>query len=163
MNCKKLFMDFKLSLMRIIIILISFFWLQLSFAQNIDIRVPSKVGNKYSIIDENEKEIFPAEFDDIKIDNENKLILLSKSGLWGVFTWDGKMLLNHVMTNTGKGNRQTPTIQKVKNGNSMYAKSSDSGLLAISDPHAKVVYYVNPNKRKENYKPYAVQRSDNSS
>lgn len=131
--------------------------------QNSDFRLPYKVGNKYSIIDGNEKEILPSEFDDLKIDNDNKLILLSKSGLWGIYTWDGKILLNHVMTNTNKNHHQIPTIQKVKNGNSNYSRVSDSGLLAISDPHAKVVYYVNPNIRKENYKPYAVQKNDDMS
>lgn len=155
-------MGFKLWYVKVVIILFSFFYLQMSFAQNMDIRVPFKVGNKYSIIDENEKEILLAEFDNIKIDNDHKLILASKTGLWGIYTWDGKMLVNHLMTNTGKGHHQIPTIQKVNNGNSVYAKTSDSGLLAISDPHAKVVYYVNPNKRKDNYKPYAVPRNDNS-
>ncbi len=119
-------------------------------------RIPLKVVDKYGVIDENEKEIFPVEYDDIKLYNDQKILLLSKNGLWGVYSFSGQKLLDHVMAKVGSGYGQS-IVERVKITNSGLSSKSNSGLIAINDFHANVKYYVNPNKLLPTYKPYGNQ------
>lgn len=133
-----------------------------SIAQKSILRLPFKVGNKYAIVNENEKEIVPPLYDDVRILQDFKILLLNKGGLWGIFDFNGKLLLDHVISATGQGYLGAPLIEKVKNGNCQYSKTADTDLLAITDQYANVKYYINPNKTLVKYKPYAFARGENT-
>ena len=159
MSCKKLYMAFKYQEMKFfkpILFVLFFFSTSLVIGQKSEWLIPLKVGDKYALIDENEKEIFPAEYDDIKVYNDQKILLLSKNGLWGVYSFSGQKLLDHVMAKIGSGYGQS-IIENVKITNSGLSSLSNTGLIAINDFHANVKYYVNPNKLLPSYKPYSNQ------
>ncbi len=160
MSSKNLFMAFKNQEMKnfnpVLFILFFFSTSLLVNGQKSEWRIPLKVGAQFAVIDENEKEIFPAEYDDIRVYNDQKILLLSKNGLWGVYSFSGQKLLDHVMAKVGSGYGQA-IVEQVKIANSGLSSKSNSGLTAINDFHANVKYYVNPNKLLPSYKPYSNQ------
>ena len=89
-------------------------------AQIADVRVPFKAGLKYGVQNANEKEIIAPLYDDVAIDNELKLIMLKKEGLWGVFDWTGKKILDFIISAQGQGYAGRPEIKRVYNGNQEY-------------------------------------------
>ena len=131
-------------------------------SQQEKIRLPFKVGNKYTIIDENDKEILPPVYDDFRILKEYGVILMVKDGFCGVYDLDGKVILNHNIFCPGKPPYSTlPIVEPVNNGNVMNSKIKSTGLLSIRDENAKLVYYVNPNKILKIYKPFSTEMNRN--
>lgn len=131
-------------------------------SQQEKIRLPFKVGNKYTIIDENDKEILPPVYDDFRILKEYGVILMVKDGFCGVYDLNGKVILNHNIFCPGKPPYSTlPIVEPVNNGNVMNSKIKSTGLLSIRDENAKLVYYVNPNKILKIYKPFSTEMNRN--
>ncbi|HLO52876.1 MAG TPA: hypothetical protein VK169_01235 [Saprospiraceae bacterium] len=124
-------------------------------SQQEKIRLPFKVGNKYMIINENDKEILPPIYDDFRILKEYGIILMVKDGFCGVYDLDGKVILNHNIFCPGKPPYSNmPKVVRVKNGNSWHSDFTTTGLLSIRDNQEQIVYYVNPNKILSVYKPF---------
>jgi len=119
-----------------------------------DIRVPIKSAMKMGVIDGNEVVIVPTIYENVAIYPEFKLVLLNKDGLWGVFDWKGKMILDHTISANGQGYNGRPEIMRVKNGNQEFKGVSTTGLLCVIDLFANVRYYVNPNVLLKTYKAY---------
>ena len=131
-------------------------------SQQEKIRLPFKVGNKYMIIDEHDKEILPAVYDDFRILKDYGIILMVKDGFCGVYDLDGKVILNHNIFCSGKPPYSTlPIVERVSNGNVMNSKIKSTGLLSIRDENAKLVYYVNPNGILKLYKPFSTEMNRN--
>jgi hypothetical protein len=123
-------------------------------AQRSDIRVPFRSAMKMGVIDGNEVQIVPPIYDNVAINSAYQLILLNKDGLWGIFDWKGKMILDHTISATGQGYNGRPEIKPVKNGNQEFSGMSTTGLLCVIDLFANVRYYVNPNAPLKTYKAY---------
>jgi hypothetical protein len=127
-------------------------------SQQEKIRLPFKVGNKYMIINENDKEILPAVYDDFRILKDYGIILMVKDGFCGVYDLDGKVILNHNIFCPGKPPYSNmPKVVRVKNGNSWHSDFTTTGLLSIRDNQEQIVYYVNPNKILSVYKPFKTE------
>lgn len=146
----KKYKDMKKGLM---ILTLAMLWLT-GIAQIADVRVPFKAGLKYGVQNANEKEIIAPVYDDVAIDIELKLIMLKKEGLWGVFDWTGKMILDFIISAQGQGYAGRPEIKRVYNGNQEYKGKTGSGLLCVIDLFANVRYYINPNQLLPSYKAY---------
>jgi len=131
-------------------------------SQQEKIRLPFKVGTKYMIIDEHDKEILPAVYDDFRILKDYGIILMVKDGFCGVYDLDGKVILNHNIFCPGKAPYSTlPIVERVSNGNVMNSKIKSTGLLSIQDKNANLVYYVNPNRILKIYKPFSTEMNRN--
>ena len=119
--------------------------------------LPFLNGDKYSVVDQNGKEILPAEYDDLIAYNDYKLMALLKDELWGIFTLDGKKILDHKI---GKRNRYQEglvikkTFHPISTGG--VSNNYPNGLLTVTDNFAKINYYINPNKLLTEYKPYSA-------
>lgn len=121
--------------------------------------LPFLKGDKYAIIDQNGKEIVPGVFDDLVIYNDHKLLALLKNDLWGIYSFEGKKLLDHTI---GKKSvyQIGPSIKKAFNriiDEPNIKLGSPNGLLTVSDTYAKISYYINPNKLLDNYKAYSLK------
>ena len=101
------------------ILILAMLWVA-GVAQMADVRVPFKAGLKYGVQDGSEKEIIAPVYDDVAVDNELKLIMLNKAGLWGLYNWKGEQLLDHVISASGQGYLGRPEIKRVRNGNYDY-------------------------------------------
>lgn len=131
-------------------------------SQQEKIRLPFKVGNKYMIINENDKEILPPIYDDFRILKDYGIILMVKDGFCGVYDLDGKVILNHNIFCPGKPPYSTlPIVERVSNGNVMNSKIKSTGLLSIQDKNANLVYYINPNRILKLYKPFSTEMNRN--
>lgn len=139
----------------LMILTLAMLWVA-GIAQMADVRVPFKAGLKYGLQDGNEKEIIAPVYDDVAIDNELKLIMLNKAGLWGLYNWRGEQLLDHVISASGQGYLGRPEIKRVRNGNYDYdlTNQKPSNLLSVHDLYANVKYYINPNRKLPKYKAY---------
>jgi len=136
------------------LILAMTFTLMLAMAQVSDIRVPVKLAMKFGVVDGNEVEIVPPIYENVAIYSEYKLILLNKNGMWGVFDWHGKMIVDYVISASAHGSLDFPDVSRVKNANYEYGKFATSNLLTIHDKYANVRYYINPNHRQSSYTAY---------
>ena len=131
-------------------------------SQQEKIRLPFKVGTKYMIIDEHDKEILPAVYDDFRILKDYGIILMVKDGFCGVYDLDGKVILNYNIFCPGKPPYSTlPIVERVSNGNVMNSKIKSTGLLSITDKNANLVYYINPNRILKLYKPFSTEMNRN--
>lgn len=137
------------------ILILAMLWVA-GVAQMADVRVPFKAGLKYGVQDGSEKEIIAPVYDDVAVDNELKLIMLNKAGLWGLYNWKGEQLLDHVISASGQGYLGRPEIKRVRNGNYDYdlTNQKPSNLLSVHDLYANVKYYINPNRKLPKYKAY---------
>lgn len=139
----------------VILGLIYLFPCSIVFGQKEMIRLPFRVGDKYTIIDENGKEIITPEFENVKIYSDFKILMLKKNGLWGAFNFDGTKLLDHTISDNVKV-LELKEIERVQNGNHRDSKVFTSRLIAIYDNVTNVKYYINPYHPLKKYKPYST-------
>ncbi len=130
----------------------------LAFSFNIQAQlIPFQKEELIGLCDANDRVILEAVYEDVRINDQHKIISLLKNDLWGLYNFKGQKLLDHIIKKQGFASPQILSLNLVTL-NLNNKKNKKTGLIAVDDSYAKVRYFINPNKPLSSYKPYSQDR-----
>ena len=125
------------------------------------IRLPSDVNGKVAIVDENNVQTLSELYNDAIFYNEFQVMLLMNEEFWwGVYHFDGRMIIDHIIKSQRVGiNYNNPIVKKVTKAHGRpFIVENDALLLQIDANFDDKRFYFNPNNIQKTYKAYQIEK-----